>query len=33
VGGVGLLLLIDVTMPEIFFKPTPAGREQRPNPR
>jgi hypothetical protein len=34
VGGAGLLLLlIDVTVPEIFFKPTPAGSGQRPNPR
>jgi hypothetical protein len=29
VGGAGLLLLIDVTVPEIFFKPTPAGSGRR----
>jgi hypothetical protein len=32
VGGAGLLL-IDVTVPENFLRPTPAGSGQRPNPR
>jgi len=31
-GGAGLLLF-DVTMPEIFFRPRPAGCGLRPNPR